>query len=231
MFAEGHEWEAAVREQAFGVFGYTFTPMVAIHPDHPRFFASLDGVDEANKMLLEVKTVTSLERYEEYKKNPPQHYLAQVQWQMFVTGYTQTILAFTHNGEVHSKIINANERFQRELYAVAHVFLTELDAIKEGIMPSPVTSLASPEMDRIAFLKGVEKEMKLQLDMVSEEIKTLAEKALSDNSANKIESDRVTIQVVERQGSIDYGAVPQLKGLDLSSYRKKGSKFVQVNLK
>ena len=230
IFADGHEWEALVRENLNST-GYNFKPAVVCRNTNERLFASLDGLDEQAQKILEVKSVVTRERFEDYCERIPDHYMAQVQWQLMVCEYDTAMVAFVHGGEVVIREVQANHMMQVDLFMVAVAFLKELDGIKAGTLPSPIQSVEGSEMDRLAYLKAQEKEMKVQLDMVSEEIKQLAERVLETNKANRIEGKSVTVQWVERQGSIDYAKVPELKGIDLAPYRKKGSRFVQVNLK
>ena len=230
IFADGHEWEAVVREN-LNAAGFNFKPAVVVARQHDRIFASLDGLDEERKIILEVKSVTTRAKFEQYSKEVPAHYMAQVQWQLFCSEYTTALIAFVHEGEVVTAEIKASPSMQVELYAAGVKFLHELDKVREGSMPSPIKALESQDMARLAYLKEQEREMKIQLEMVSEEVKQIAERILTEHGANKIESERVTIQYVERQGAIDYSKVAELRGVDLAPYRKRGSRFVQVNLK
>ena len=230
IFADGHEWEALVRENLNST-GHNFVPVVVTRDEDERYFASLDGIDEGSKTILEVKSVTTRERFEDYAETIPAHYMAQIQWQFYVTGYDRAIIAFVHAGEVVTREVEANPAIQETLSIEAAKFFEELDEIKAGSMPAPVVALESQDMTRLAHLKTQERAMKVQLAMVEEEVKSLAERILKTNNANRVESDRVTIQYVDRQGSIDYSKVAELRGVDLAPYRKRGSRFVQVNLK
>jgi putative phage-type endonuclease len=230
IFNEGHEWEAVVRNQLNQDAGYNFEPVVAVYGFNPRLFASLDGYDAEKKMILEVKSVMTKERFKDYCENIPDHYYAQVQWELFVTRMDKALLAFVHDGEVSVKVVDADEGYMRDLVDAANAFLNELEDIKTGTSPAPVQSLDSPEMERIAYLKAQEKEMQIQMDMVSEEIKQLSEKILIVHNAFKVVSDKVTLEWVEREGSVDYKKIPELQNIDLNQYRKKGTKYLRVTL-
>lgn len=234
LFQAGHQWEDLTRNAMNAGGTYNFVPMVVVRDENERLFASLDGIDLERETILEIKSVMNLQRFEQYIAETPAHYEAQVQWQMFVTGYDQAIIAFVHEGEVISKWVAPNIDLQHRLHAKALEFLQELDAIKAGSKPAPVQTLSTHEMSRLAYLKRVQADMKIQLDMMDEEIKAISEKIITEMNANRVESDEVTIQVVERRGSIDYTRIPEVKNLGesyLNSFRGKGSKSIQVKLK
>lgn len=234
MFEAGHQWEALTREAMNAGGVYNFVPAVAVRDENERLFASLDGIDTDKEVILEIKSVMNRPKFDRYIAETPAHYEAQVQWQLFVTGYARAIIAFVHEGEVISKEIAPNIDLQHRLHAKALEFLQELDAIKAGTKLAPVQTLTTHEMGRLAYLKRVQAEMKIQLDMIDEEIKGISEKIIGEMSANRVESDEVVIQVVERRGSIDYTRIPEVKNLGesyLNSFRGKGSKSIQVKLK
>lgn len=230
IFNEGHEWEKVVRDNLNETAGYNLEPVVAVAEFNPRMFASLDGYDAEKKIILEVKSVMTKERFKEYCESIPEHYYAQVQWELFVTRLNKALLAFVHDGEIQVKVIEADQDTQIALEVLAIRFLKELSDIKDGTMPAPVQSLSSPDMERIAYLKMQEKEMQIQIDMVAEEIKQLSERVLNEHSAFKVVSDKVTLEWIEREGSVDYKKIPELQKIDLNQYRKKDTKYVRVTL-
>lgn len=233
IFADGHQWEELVRS-SLNEQGHAFLPVVAVHPDNERFFASLDGVDENTKTVLEVKSVVTREKFEAYLEKTPAHYVAQVQWELFVTGYQKAIIAFVHAGEVVTKEIFSDENLQNRLQAFAIEFLQELDAIKGGTQVAPVQSLTSDQVSRLVYLKKAQTEMKIQLDMIDVEIESIADSLIKKTNATKLESDEITIAVVERKGSVNYSKIPEVQRLGesyLNSFRGKGSSSIQVKLK
>lgn len=230
IFAQGHAWEIAVRD-AINAEGFTFAPAVVVSDENKRFFASLDGLDASKEIILEVKSVVNAPKFEQYKNEVPAHYMAQVQWQLMVTKYAKAILAFVHDGEVIRHEIKPDPIYQDILAQAAVKFLAELDAIKDGTLPSPIQSIRSPEIARLEKLKRTEMDMKIQMAMVTEEIKSLAEKILEDHKATKIEGDSITVTWQEREGATDYKRACEDAGLDVTGYKKKGTRFVVVKAK
>lgn len=230
IFNEGHEWEAVVREN-MNASGYRYEPVVGVFASDERMFASLDGYDLDKGVVLEVKSVTTKERFKQYCENPPKHYLAQCQWQLMISQARYVNLAFVHDGEVYVACVGPDREMQDWLYSQATKFLKELDAINAGTLPAPVAQVASPQISRLAILKAQEKEMQIQVDMVAEQIKMLAAEILEEHKARKIEAPEVTIEWVEREGAVDYKKIPELAKINLAPYRKKGTKYIKVSLK
>jgi putative phage-type endonuclease len=230
LFSEGHEWEAVVRE-SLNADEYDFQPLVVESAQSPRLFASLDGLDRQKRMILEVKSVSTESRFNEYAKTPPAHYLAQVQFQLYCSGMDSALLAFVFAGDMVAHVISPDPRAQAELVGHAVDFLADLDHVRLNGVPAPVQSVESPEIETLIQLKQAHAEASKKLDELDSEIKALAERILSTHGATQIENDRVNIQWIEREGSVDYKKIPELQGLDLSPYRKKGSKFIQVRVK
>ncbi|NCX93600.1 MAG: hypothetical protein EBX40_02865 [Gammaproteobacteria bacterium] len=230
IFAQGHAWEIAVRD-AINAEGFTFAPAVVVSTENDRFFASLDGLDASKEIILEVKSVVNAPKFEQYKNEVPAHYMAQVQWQLMVTKYATAILAFVHDGEVVRHEIKPDPIYQDILAQAGIKFLAELDAIKAGTMPSPIQTIRSPEIARLEKLKRMEMDMKIQMAMITEEIKGLAERLLDEHKASKIEGDSITVTWQEREGATDYKRACEDAGLDVTGYKKKGTRFVVVKTK
>ena len=234
MFKDGHEWEAVVRDQFNIDQGSNFVPAVIVSHENPRFFASLDGIDRDLNLILEVKSVTTRERFLEYKESTPAHYLAQVQWQLMVTGCKGATLAFVHDGDVATKYVYPDRELQEKLKASALEFLTEADSIKEGTAPAPTQSVENEDISRIVTLKRLLAQKQAECDQIDAEIKSLSDKVITESGANRIESDFVTIQVVERQGAISYAKIPEIQKLSetyLNSFRGKPSRSIQIRMK
>ncbi len=228
LFNEGHEWETVVRDR-LNEQGFNFAPCVAVGEEG--MFASLDGADVSKEMLLEVKSCSSKERFAEYCEKIPEHYNAQMQWAMFITGYTKTMFAIVHDGELNVRVVEANKEVQLKLESAAKDFLRDLAGIRSGMMPMPVKEVYNSDVERLIGLKYGAVELGKRLDEIESEIKAISERLLTENNALQLTSPHITIQWVEREGSVDYKKIPELEKIDLSKYRKRGSRFIKVTLK
>jgi putative phage-type endonuclease len=239
IFQDGHEWEALVRDQLNtsvnppddSFHGFNFQPMVVESTINDRFFASLDGIDFDREMLLEVKSCTSMAKYNSYVAATPAHYMMQVQWQMLCTGYHHTLLAFVCQGELAVKKVHADFDIQSKLVVEATEFLYQLDQIKAGQLPAPIMNVTSPDVEKLIALKAASAEIGKRLNEIEDQAKALAEKILADHNAVQVQSDQINIQWVEKAGQVDYSKIPELVKIDLNQYRKKGTRFIKITLK
>ena len=229
IFKDGHEWEAIVRDR-LNQQGFNFHPAVVESTVDPRFFASLDGMDLEREIILEVKSVTNMDRFKAYCERVPAHYVTQVQWQMLCTGFNHSMVAFVCQGEVVVKEIMADFDQQSKLVLEATGFLHELDSIKAGTMPAPIQQVSTPDMEKLFALKSASFEASKALEVLDGQIKELAEKILADHGAIHVQSPFITVQWCEREGTVDYKKIPELANIDLNQYRKKGTKYLKVTL-
>jgi hypothetical protein len=153
-------------------------------------------------------------------------YLDQMQWQLIVTNRNVcSFVVWTQQGVDYLHVERDFQR-QEELIAVAMDFQRELNAI-----------LADPEL-QAPYLqdKGVVHREDAEFAAAAERYKTA--QAVADSAAAALETARaellalvtestegcgVKINRAERKGAVDYGKIPELKGVDLEQYRKKSS--------
>lgn len=230
LFKDGHEWEALVRAKLNDAGHHHFEPVVVEHPEHPGFFASLDGIDENTRTILEVKSTKSIDRFHEIVDAPPENYIAQIQWQLFVTDYETALLAVVHESGLVIQTIERDDAMIDRLVLAANSFLAEMaTAQMTGVVPHFLPAV--PEVQELLLLKAMAEKASAKLDEVNEKIKAIGDKLLTEYSASRLENEKVVITRVERAGAIDYKKVPELKGVDLEPYRKKPSSFVKVTLR
>jgi len=234
IFRAGHEWEQVVRAAFLREQGFKWEQAVATHIHNDRFFASLDGLDLKRGTILEVKSVVNRAKFEQCKAQTPPHYLAQVQWQLYCTGLSRAFIAFVHEGEVYSKEIHAAPEAQAMLSDQAAEFLFELDMIRMNEAPAPIQAVGGHEIKRLAHLKRAQAEMRIQMDVIDEEIRAISERILAETKASRVESDEISIAWQERQGSISYTKIPEVQKLGesyLNSFRGKSIKSIIIKLK
>jgi putative phage-type endonuclease len=215
MFDAGHRFEDFVRGD--------FVPEVAISKENPRFFASLDG--RKDDLMLEVKNTNRMD-YLDYARRGivPELYNAQIQWCLFVTGLNECKLIVGNMHEQFELRVLRDDAFIEKAKKAAAEFLQEMDAANTN------QHVALPSWKRLADLKRIESEMKKQLEEVSEEIKSLGEEVLTTFKATQLNGNGLRVEYITRKGTVDYGAIPELKGVDLEQYRKKEITYLQVKL-
>lgn len=92
----GNELEPIARQEAISKWGFQLTACVVQSDEIPYLFASLDGINEETRTIIEIKCSDKI--YEAAQKGIiDEIYMCQVQTQMLVTGY-QTVKFFAFDG-------------------------------------------------------------------------------------------------------------------------------------
>lgn len=205
-------------------------------PYGDRMGASPDGLT-SDGGVLELKVPYSLRNGGEFKPLADQpHYAAQVQMEMLSTGrahawFGQYIapkgdpLAPDYVPELLlvERVEADPEWIDRNLPAISafyELYLSELDN-PEHLEPLRVhvdsADAATLLMEMDAIRKRKKEDEAREKEILEELVKLAGEKDAL------VHGRRLT--KVEKVGSVDYSKVPELKGVDLNKYRKRGSSF------
>lgn len=207
-------------------------PFYAGDLDAIKIGASPDAIVSENGYLLEVKCPfgkrDQIPNAAEHLAEHPD-YEAQMQWQMLCTDtpVTHFVVWTKHGSDFVS--VPRNEFWLLANYGDIEAFWFELQTV-----------LATPELyepmltdldggyvireddafldaaDDYAALSAQIKKLEERQDAIKKQLLTLAGK-------QKCKGGDVTIFSTEKKGAVDYAKVPQLVGVDLEPYRKKGS--------
>lgn len=234
IFQDGHEFEDSARTR-LNESGYNFKPAIVISSVNDRLMASLDGLDVEKELVLEVKSVTTESRFKAYCDRIPAMYMAQVQFQLFCTGFKKALVVFCFGDEARGQEVQADPIVQKIYYEAAVKFLAEMDELKAANLPAANQTLAnSGDTEMLTNLLQQEALLKQDLDAVKNMIDSIANKLLKQYGATKLENDLVSIQTIERQGNIEYKSIPELEKLSetyLNAFRKKGTTYTQTKLR
>jgi putative phage-type endonuclease len=234
IFADGHAYEEIIRDKinqdAFDNFKpYFFKPAVVQAEHDPEFFASLDGLCESTRWVLEVKSTSSEKIIEEIKSGIcPDHYAAQVMWQLFITEYDTALLAVIDKRDeaLYTLEVKRDDDLIENILIEVASFQTEVESSKR------LATIESDDLELkyIAESKKVVSEYQKLIDAEEEKIKTMSEGLLQKYAANCIIGHNVKIEFSERKGNVDYSAIPELKGVDTEPYRKAPSRFIKITV-
>lgn len=229
IFEAGHEIEAQVREDYNSTGHCNLQPIVCEYLENPRLFASLDGYCFETKTLIEVKSTVRKEVLDEVNAGKvPELYYHQMQYQMFITGLSASILIVvnTTTRERKSLRVEADKANFPTMRKNAEEFLAEVDQRKTMVSKVETDSDAVRLEEVTSRIKDLEDTIKI----LDDEKRFLADKLLRKYNAFVVSSSRLTVEYCERQGSVDYKAIPELAGVDLDKYRKKPSSYIKVTL-
>lgn len=189
---------------------------LCLHDDYNWIGYSPDG--RIGDKLLEIKCPYSQKIPDEV----PAHYLAQVQLGMTVMGLASCDFMYWTPTDFRVFYVEHDPEWfdtNLPLFKVCHKQYKKELKNKEHL-ESPIKQMTGSEWEEAVM------EWRLA-QMLLSDAKTKEEKARSKiiNLAGEVSATGNGLKVtrVERQGSVDYSKVPELKGINLDQYRKQGS--------
>jgi putative phage-type endonuclease len=226
---EGHRIEPLVRQFALALTGLEMKPCV-VQSVTPWMIASLDGLSACGKLFIEIKLGNAQDHAVAKAGKIPKKYFAQLQHQMYVmeherclyisyhkdTDDYQTVWVDRDNAYI-KQLLEEEEKFNTCLITRTPPELTDRDyRSREDLQWQDLTSQWMREKEQMDLWIAREKETK-------EKLITLAG-GLNTRGAG------VRISKVTRQGTISYGSIPQLQGVDLNAYRNPGTEYFRVSI-
>jgi putative phage-type endonuclease len=227
--AHGTKLEPEARAAYETATGEIMNPLVM--QDGP-YSASLDGINLAGNLIVEIKCPfrgksSSLWR-EVAEGRIPDHYNAQVQHQLMVSGAATAHLWVYADGE---GILLKVER-QEPLMATIKDCWIGFQQFLDSDSPPPLTDADSAIRDDPAWVGAALAylEAKRGADAADERVEE-ARKALVGLSAHPRETGGgVSVVRLWKQGAVDYKKVPELRGVDLDRYRGQGREELRVTV-
>lgn len=207
----------ALEDEALGAFmmetGFFLTSQVRkVHKDYEWMRATLDGWNEEDKVLVEIKT--SKEIHEEI----PRHYYPQVQHQMEVVG-VDSMYYFSYDGNRGKSLkIEKNPEFIENMIEEEKRFW---DWVQKGFLDLKEDEEFNYHMSKIAEIKALKKELSEQEGFHLSQLILFSDGCPAQGKGGMLYN-------AERKGSIDYLSIPELKDLDLEPYRKPSTTYWQV---
>jgi len=218
---EGLACEDAAREFFFNEIGIHVKPAVIIDPEDNRFMASLDGMSDDRKTILEIKR-NNKDFHELCKKDlqgPLKFHYAQIQMQMSCTGLPYSWYLSYRKGDEILRRVDRNDVFIQFLKDGAIKFKHCVDNfIPPELTDRDIITRFDPEWEQAA------EEYRAILSSLNylENRADLLRKnliSLSDDQSSQGFGLKITKYV--KQGSIQYKDIPQLRDIDLNQYRSK----------
>jgi putative phage-type endonuclease len=234
IFMRGHEAEAQMRGEIFALLGSTFEPICIIHPSLSYFLSSLDGFSDQFG-ILETKLVgREVLKAAIDKDEIPRHHWIQMQHQ-FITAddvdcgkwFGSTL---SNDGAVVD--IRKDKTFCQKLKDEVSRFwemLEKNECPPHG--PKDVLEI-NDEKWSAEFIHLMR--LKRAVDLAQELYESKLEELKGEFTHPKIQCGPVSMTRIERQGSISYAKIPEVKNLDpvyLESFRGAPSSYVKLSFK
>jgi len=221
IFSKGHQTEGLIRKQFQDLTGVEMQPLCLVHPQFEHLRASLDGFDP-KLGVLEAKLVGQVALEQAREGIIPSHHRTQIQHQLAVSE-CDVAQWFGHDGKKNGVLVEVrrDEEFIKHLLDLEHEFWERVRTRQAP--PLSMRDYLIPEDLRLLAQLRDAKEMAENAQAAYEALK---EQVVNTYHHPRIAGAGIKLFKVERQGSINYKSVPELKSLDqeyLEKYRGKGS--------
>lgn len=220
----GRDMEEPARRAYEEYTGHFVTPEVLFHPGKEFMMASLDGVSPDGTKAVEIKNVNLDDHMLAREGKIPEKYFPQLQHQLeilFALYGLKTIDYYSfYKGEGVIVEIGVDDKYLKQLIQKEGKFWNE-----------NVLGLKEPELTNKDFVSLEEDQEWLMLSdswgRIHKELAELEKKEqeiraslISRAEGKNIVGNNIKLQQVIRKGAVDYKSIPELKGVNLETYRK-----------
>lgn len=215
--------------------GNMATPCLVIREDNEAHRASLDGRDSDKKIISEFKYVGAGDKWAlALEGKAPDHYYAQMQWQLYITGDDKCDYVAYNDKENKIIIIEIfpDVTFIKSMVKEVNKFWKFVTTKKEP----PLSDKDWKEIKNKELKDSVDlyKKLKLEFDKIKIEIDAVADKIKTDSNIKhpRIVCNGVKIQEITKKGSIDYKKIidENLPGFDCSGYIKPSITYRSIKV-
>ena len=221
---KGVRLEPEARRASNAYYNRDFEPCVFQSDLYPFMRFSADGYDEDSGQILEIK-VPMKSTHDKIKGGEiPEHYRLQVQYGLLVSGSSMAkfvsyrpedsddmlaVLTIEPDYELHKRMIEAAQIFW---------------GCVETNTPLPGTSEQNELVGTIKTIQNIKDKIK-----ELEEMKEKLEVDLKfEMKTDHVFAGEYVLSFSERKGSIDYGKIKELDGVDLELYRKPSTRAFSI---
>jgi putative phage-type endonuclease len=222
----GHELEDSARKLAMDMLGTELHPLCVEHDKRSWQAASLDGIDPKQSFIVEIKTggAAALERAK--AGIVPDYHQCQIQHQLEVSELDKCVYFFFDGINGYPIDIYRDTKYINQLNEAEQKFWDNL----QDFVPPPLTGKdyeAHESEERIRLAREwLEVNERLTRDEKLE--KQLREMLINEAGDRNTVGGGVKILMSGRAGSVDYKAIPEIKGVNLDKFRKEPVKFFRV---
>lgn len=214
----GSNLEPIARSAYESMTGNLVAPEVIFHKSIPFLMASLDGLSIDKDLAVEIKCINKSDHELARQGIIPPQYKPQVYHQLECLGHEMMHYFSYHAGEGIIVEVHRDEEYQSYLKEK----LAEFWNCVETFSCPPMSDFDYVEKDSmweqlakdLYDLKQVIKNYELQHDLVLEKLIEISNDKSSISGSFKFEKSL-------RKGIVDYSSIPEIKDMDLESYRKQ----------
>lgn len=224
----GLDLESTARDIFVEKTGISIIPMVVFHGIYPAFMASLDGISQDGKTIVEIKCPGKAAHDIALSGKIPEYYYPQLQWQIACAD-TNKAFYLSYDGQTTVIVeVPRNDEYILKLYKEAHAFYECMTSFEPPALCQrdyrEETSVEAVEL--VGELRETDESIK-RLETRREEIR----KALIDiANGQNMSIGNAKLSKNYRKGNVEYRSIPALIGIDLEQYRKAAVEYWRINL-
>lgn len=224
----GLELEPIAREWFENKRGMKAPAAVRIHPEYDFMMASLDGINEEKEFVLEIKCPYAEGNHNLAKQGViPEHYMCQIQHQLFVTGYKKAYYISYYKLEGLIICVERNDHF---------IDNTLLPALKK--FWDCLINRREPEFQEGDFKDQSSYEWMVaasewenlgaQIRSLTELQESIKKKLVKMADGKNSVGGGIKVIKAKRKGTVSYAEIPELKIVDLDHYRKPDTEYWMI---
>ena len=225
----GTELEPVAREAFELSTGLEVFPQVVYHPQHNFMMSSMDGLTLDKKEGVEIKCPGEKTHRIAREGKVPEHYMPQMQHQLACLEI-RMLWYYSFDGRAGVAVkVHRDEKYIERLIESERKFW------------KCVTSKTPPEMtnrdyvDRSCATWVTYGKRLAEIDVLSrnlkEEREEIKESLIEKCCGRSSRGSGLTLTRSIRKGNVDYGKIPQLDGVDLEQFRKKGKELWTLRIR
>lgn len=219
----GRELEKHALEKFNKLTGLNLYPRVAVHNELQFMLSSYDGCDDYGDVIVEIKCPGPEDHNTALLGMVPDKYIPQIQHQIALVRPKRSFY-FSFN-EKEDALIETDPNA---------LYIDEM-LVKEKEFFDCMTTFTPPKLTDADYIQREDDEWKAlaqqylllstSLNNLEKEEKAVKEKLITLAGKSNARGAGLLLSKIMRKGSVDYTAIPELKGLNLESYRKKPSEY------
>jgi len=199
----------------------------AVSPANKLFRASFDGIDHSLRRVIEIKCPGKEDHEAALRGKIPDKYYPQCQWLLMVSGYTE--LDYVSYSEPMDNY--AVVRVVPDIEYVATMCKKALEFwgyVEKREKPPGGAEIHVINDPGVEGLLAEYQALTDNLKRLEGRQKELLEQIKAHVPSGEAQCAGFKLQWIERKGNVDYGAIPELEGVDLERYRKKPSTYFTI---
>lgn len=223
----GHNLEPLARAQISQQLGVDLAPQVKFHASIPWMMATLDGLSEDRQTLVEIKCPGEVDHQIALSGEIPEKYYPQIQHQLEVCELEKGYY-FSFNGKAGVMIeFFRDDKYIKKLIEVEKEFVICLNNLEAPAFTDRDYQLQ--ESHEWLALASQYTEMNSKLSRLEKDLKIIKERLVSMCNGQSSMGGGVKVAKCLRKGSVDYGKIPLLEGMNLEPFRKKTIEYWKVS--